>query len=535
MVTVGELLRLPELKEAHVLVGAEGLNRIVKYIDVIEVPDIVDWAKEGTVYLTTAYPFVDSPALFAQTVQGLADREVAALMLKLGRFIEEIPQEVYQIAHTEQLPIIVLPTDMAYSPLIMAIGQKLLEADYISSSNDYRFGQKFQQLLTLSDNMQALTELLAESLLGDVFIENAVGQLAYSSGQERTGHLYHSHKWLDKEVNYFREMAYYKERYYTVLLMPAYLGEELQGNIVVIFKEKVDIGEKQYEPLKRAAAIIALELSREKAVYERRVRLEQALVENIADNYTALDENTVRSQMMALGWDYTASQVVAIIHLQWQDAQGERQKFEQQARKVSCRLDDWLKTQSFRGIFCRKGEQFICLCSLSGQEENFGEVFGTFLTELNGEFDDLLISIGLSRIATRLSELGRSYSDALKAVRMGRRAYGGGSVYDYRQMGVYRILFTHTDIDSLQEFYEDYLAPLVQYDQKHGSDLVHTIETYYQNNGNTLATAEQLYIHRNTLNYRLKRASETLGFNVDDVERKLCISLALQIKTFLNL
>ena len=172
------------------------------------------------------------------------------------------------------------------------------------------------------------------------------------------------------------------------------------------------------------------------------------------------------------------------------------------------------------------------MCSLSGQEENLGEVFGAFLTELNGEFDDLLISIGLSRIATRLSELGRSYSDALKAVRMGRRAYGGGSVYDYRQMGVYRLLFTHTDIDSLQEFY---LAPLVQYDQKHGSDLVHTIETYYQNNGNTLATAEQLYIHRNTLNYRLKRASETLGFNVDDVERKLCVSLALQIKTFLNL
>ena len=35
VVTVGELLQMPVLKEAHVLVGAEGLNRLVKYIDVI--------------------------------------------------------------------------------------------------------------------------------------------------------------------------------------------------------------------------------------------------------------------------------------------------------------------------------------------------------------------------------------------------------------------------------------------------------------------------------------------------------------------
>ena len=54
VVTVGELLQMPVLKEAHVLVGAEGLNRLVKYIDVIDVPDIVDWAKPGTVYLTSS-------------------------------------------------------------------------------------------------------------------------------------------------------------------------------------------------------------------------------------------------------------------------------------------------------------------------------------------------------------------------------------------------------------------------------------------------------------------------------------------------
>lgn len=540
VVTVGELLQMPVLKEAHVLVGAEGLNRQVKYIDVIEVPDIVDWAKPGTVYLTTAYPFVGNPGLFAKTVQGFAEHDVSALMLKLGCFIEEIPPSVYQIANAQKLPIIILPTDMAYSPIITAVGQKLYETDEDQSGyKDYQFQQKLHQLLTAGENAEALAELLAQQLGGEVFVENAVGQLAYSAGWERTVNIYHSRKWLDQEASYFREMAYYQDHYYTVLLMPAYLGEELQGNIIVIFKAPVLVDEQLYGPLKRVASAIALELSREKAVYERRIRLEQALLENIIDNYAALDENAASQQMIALGWDYTAVQMIVVVHMERRDGAGDRQKFEQQVQKVSYRLADWLKRQTFHGIFCRKSEKLICLCSMQTSDELPGEAlaaaFDNLLAELERDFAELLISVGLSRPAARLGELGSAYSDAQKAVRMGRRAYGGGNVYDYRKMGVYRLLFTHNDIDSLREFYEDYLAPLVQYDQKHGSDLVHTIEAYYQNNGNTLATAEQLYIHRNTLNYRLKRASETLGFNVDDVERKLCVSLALQIKTFLNL
>lgn len=540
VVTVGELLQMPVLKEAHVLVGAEGLNRLVKYIDVIEVPDIVDWAKPGTVYLTTAYPFVGNAELFAKTVQGFAEHDVSALMLKLGRFIEEIPPSVYQIANAQKLPIIILPTDMAYSPIITAVGQKLYESGEDQSSyNDYHFQQKLHQLLTDGENAQALAGLLAEQLSGEVFVENAVGQLACSAGEERTVNIYNGRKWLDHDAAYFRDMAYYEDHYYTVLLMPAYLGEELQGNIIVIFKEPVTVDEQIYGPLKRIASTVALELSREKAVYERRIRLEQALLENIIDNYGALDENTIRQQMSALGWDYAARQLIAVLHLERRDGISDRQKLEQQVQKVSYRLTDWLKRQTFQGIFCRKGEKLVCLFALPLQMEQPAEALSTafedLLEELGRDFGELLISVGLSRPAARLGELGNAYSDAQRAVRMGRRAYGGGNVYDYRKMGVYRLLFTHNDTDSLREFYEDYLAPLVQYDQKHGSDLVHTIEAYYQNNGNTLATAEQLYIHRNTLNYRLKRASETLGFDVDAVERKLCVSLALQIRTFLNL
>ena len=90
-------------------------------------------------------------------------------------------------------------------------------------------------------------------------------------------------------------------------------------------------------------------------------------------------------------------------------------------------------------------------------------------------------------------------------------------------------------MESLIEFYQDYLEPLVQYDQKHGSEFAGTVEVYCQKDSNALATAEHLYIHRNTLNYRLKRASEILGYDLDEVENKQCISLAFKIKQLMYL
>lgn len=540
-VTVADILQMPALAEAHVLVGAEGLRRPVRFIDVIEVPDIVDWAKAETVYMTTTYPFMGNPELFIKTVRGFAEHEVSALMIKVGRFIEEVPPEVYQVANEYRLPIIVLPTDAAYSPIITAIGRKLAEdaVDGVGNYMDIAFQQKIQQILLNDGGVQALAELLADRLNGEVFVENAVGQLMFSAGEETSINLYQSHKWLEQEAVYFREMACYQDYYYTVLIMPTYLGEELQGNIIVSLKGMVESYEAQYGPIKSMAQVIALELSRAKAVYERRIHLEQALLEGIIEHHEALDEAVVQQQVSALGWEYSTMQMMAVFNVGRREDFNDRQKLEQYIQKLSYRLSTWLKQEAFKGIFCRKNDNLVCLFSMNKQVQEPAEVLSqwgeAFLAEIRQDFAELVVSMGLSRPVSRIAELGEAYGDAQKAVRMGKRAYGGGQVYDYQRMGVYRLLFTHKDIDSQVEFYEDYLKPLVQYDQKHDSELVHTIEAYYQNNANTLATAEQLYIHRNTLNYRLKRASDILGFDIDDVDRKLCVSLALQIKKLLNL
>ena len=67
-VPLRDALNLPALDGARVLAGATGLGRRVRYVNVMEVPDILDWVKPDELLLTTAYPLRDDDTLGAYTV-----------------------------------------------------------------------------------------------------------------------------------------------------------------------------------------------------------------------------------------------------------------------------------------------------------------------------------------------------------------------------------------------------------------------------------------------------------------------------------
>jgi len=79
---VREVLAAPCLADARVLAGAEGLDRIVQRLNVMEVPDILPWVKPHELLLTTGYPLRDDPDALVALVGELDERGLAALAIK---------------------------------------------------------------------------------------------------------------------------------------------------------------------------------------------------------------------------------------------------------------------------------------------------------------------------------------------------------------------------------------------------------------------------------------------------------------------
>ena len=109
---------------------------------------------------------------------------------------------------------------------------------------------------------------------------------------------------------------------------------------------------------------------------------------------------------------------------------------------------------------------------------------------------------------------------------MARRLSGEKPFY-FPDLSVYRLLLQIEHHPEMIAFLEETLGPLLDYEG--GNDLITTLEAYFDNTGNLSQTAEALYIHRNTLLYRMERIKDILAMELDNPSARLSVQLALYI------
>src|SRR2546429_7996365 len=106
---VRDVLALPTLAGARVLAGAGGLDRVVRRLNVMEVPDILPWVKPHELLLTTGYPLRHNPDALVDLVAELDERGLAALAIKLHRYLDAVPPPMLAEADRRGGPIVWLP------------------------------------------------------------------------------------------------------------------------------------------------------------------------------------------------------------------------------------------------------------------------------------------------------------------------------------------------------------------------------------------------------------------------------------------
>jgi purine catabolism regulator len=143
-------------------------------------------------------------------------------------------------------------------------------------------------------------------------------------------------------------------------------------------------------------------------------------------------------------------------------------------------------------------------------------------------------SAGLGRPLTGASEARRSYGEARDAARLGRLVLGPGRVARPADLGVYRLLLQLRASGELDEFTRTTLGPLLA-EVRSSQALMETLEVFFACNGNLSEAARRLHLHRNSLIYRLNRARELLGHDLEDPELRLSLQLALKARRVLDL
>ncbi len=104
-----------------------------------------------------------------------------------------------------------------------------------------------------------------------------------------------------------------------------------------------------------------------------------------------------------------------------------------------------------------------------------------------------------------------------------------GSVISFSDLGIFEILLRQGKPEELREFAGRYMAPLALYDQRHGGGLLRTLETYLRRNYSLNETAQELFLHANTVKYRLQKIEELSGVDLRNSEDLMNLQVAFRL------
>jgi sugar diacid utilization regulator len=237
---------------------------------------------------------------------------------------------------------------------------------------------------------------------------------------------------------------------------------------------------------------------------------------------------------LALDVEGGASMIVARAHPQAPTDEGWRGR----VRAVAERGARAVVSRSIAALSERDGTPGAEVLVLvpGGEEATAARVAEALLHEMQAGLQGYTFAIGRSRITEDPAELPRAASEALLAANVAE-GDSAGAPLAFEQTGAYRLLLSAMSENptELQRFYAETVEPLVAYDEQYETDLVRTLETFLEADGNVAGTAQRLFTHRHTIYYRLERVRELSGLDVSSSDGREKLSLGLKAMRVLGI
>jgi sugar diacid utilization regulator len=171
-----------------------------------------------------------------------------------------------------------------------------------------------------------------------------------------------------------------------------------------------------------------------------------------------------------------------------------------------------------------------------GEEGTAARAAESVLGEMEAGLSGYTFALGRSRVTEDPAELPRAASEALLAANVAQGSAEGAALA-FEQTGAYRLLLSamSENPSELQRFYAETVEPLVAYDEQYETDLLLTLETFLEADGNVAGTAQRLFTHRHTIYYRLERVRELSGLDVSSSDGREKLSLGLKAMRVLGI
>ena len=202
-------------------------------------------------------------------------------------------------------------------------------------------------------------------------------------------------------------------------------------------------------------------------------------------------------------------------------------------------LDDDFNQYSVQHISYVYGDSIVCYTTLK-EDANKDTIYSRLKVQLQEFYrrysnDRLYIVGGLGTTYHYIGNIKDSYLEANHCIKYNLQKSGHVVVYSYQDLGIIQLLAKIKDVNLLKKYCYNTIGALISFDEVHHTDYVNTLHCYLDNDCNLIKTSKAMFIHRNTLVYRMDKIKEVLGNDLSSMNTKAEYINALKILEYFEL
>lgn len=559
--TVREAMQLEGFALCVLVAGAQGLDRTIEWVRVIETPETAAKARPGELLLTTAFPIRDDPAAQVELISTIARVGGAGLVVKPGLYLDTLPIGMAEAADRQGIPLFTLSQDIPWVDLMSPLLERIINAEHARLKQSMQIHRRFTELALDGKGIDDICRALAELVGSAVVVEDATFHLlAHAGGSDVDRHrrdtiarhgtpprvLYDpgiQRMLREVEANRgpmkvppFPKLGMDRDR----IIAPITAARQLLGFISLI-DHPPESEEMAFMAVEHAATVVALALMKEREVAAAESSVRGEFLEDLIQG-TYGDEAAALRRSRHIGYPMAGNHVLLIVDID--DFRGfhrSRQLTEDMIqalkRDFTRRVGGVIRRTFPKALVGSRSDSVVGLLPLGAEAEGHEarvRALGTQVREVISEWKaGFTVSVGYSAAAAAPADIASAHREVRSVMetltRFGRR----DQVVAAADLGVTGLLAGMAD-ERLVEFAKRHLGTLVEHDGRRNGNLIETLRAYLEE-GEQQAAARRLGVHPNTLRYRLDRVTEISGADLTNPETRLNLAVALRVQGLLDL
>ena len=507
-VTVQDIVAIAGMP-LRVLIGEAHADRPIRWVHVSELEDPTPWLKGGELILTTGLGIGGTPAKHRAYVKRLAEAGLTGLGFGLGFSHDKTPRSLINAAEQAGFPLFEVPYPVPFIAITEAVFTRIVAEQYDTLQRAVDAEHVLTRAVMEGSGTEGIARSLADVTKGWALLLDLHGLPIASTGRAAT--LRAERVWEELRTRRPDGTSFsvtLVDRGHHIWVQPVGAQGRVEAFLAVGKPEQPSQLDRILAG--HALSLFAIELAKSRAVADARHRLQGDFFDQLARG--ELTASDAAKGLARFGFDRDAQVIVLSIE------------------PTDAAVDPVTLADAATDDRSRAGGGFLA-------SAHDGGVHLLVPAEPPPDLADVSASIG-KRLGTELrtgagsavevAEAGRSLREARYALQVCRLE--GWSQAGFADLGTYRLLLSMADPDALRAFSDSMLAPLDTYDREHAGELLVSLQAFLQHNARWETAAAQLFVHRHTLRYRMRKVEELTGRDLASSFDRMEFWLALRAR-----